>query len=201
MSSDYIEAAKNYRCESCEHHKPLPQTHKVAMPKKFCFNYEIGIDCLEVKDNSGERYTFLNTVCQGTTFQRVIIVRQGGGMPSSRTCLTALQQHWCAWAGTPKRIVLDRGLHNQGVFLHWAKGQGIDLRDAGVESPEQIGRTERHGGLWKIYSRRSCTIRTSSVLTMSWRRLSRLITPKMRCQDWRIFTISVGSRPVAPGTG
>ena len=70
-------------------------------------------------------------------------------MPSSRTCLTALQQHWCAWAGKPKRIVLDRGLHNRGVFLQLVKSQGIDLRDAGVESPEQIGRTERHGGLWK----------------------------------------------------
>ena len=40
-------------------------------------------------------------------------------------------------------------LHNRGVFLQWIKKQGIDVRDAGVESPEQIGRTERHGGLWK----------------------------------------------------
>eukprot|EP00959_Pyramimonas_sp_CCMP1952_P182295 3811754-Pyramimonas_sp.AAC.1 len=98
MSSDYIETAKNYRCELCEHHKPLAQTHKVALPKKFCFNHEIGIDCLEVKDNSGERYTFLNIVCQGTSFQRVIFVKQGGGAQSSRACLTALQQRWCAWA-------------------------------------------------------------------------------------------------------
>eukprot|EP00959_Pyramimonas_sp_CCMP1952_P384414 8056611-Pyramimonas_sp.AAC.1 len=110
MSSDYIEAAKNYRCESCEHHKPAAQTHKVAvaqthkvvLPQKLCFNHEVSIDCLEVKDNSGERYTFLKIVCQCTTFQRVIFVKQGGGTPSSRACLTALQQHWCAWAGKPK---------------------------------------------------------------------------------------------------
>eukprot|EP00959_Pyramimonas_sp_CCMP1952_P426342 8929712-Pyramimonas_sp.AAC.1 len=98
MSSDYIEAAKNDRCESCEHHNPLAQTHNVALPKKFCFNHEICIDCLEVKGNSGEHYTFLNIVCQGTTLQRVIFARQGGGTPSSRARLTALQQHWCAWA-------------------------------------------------------------------------------------------------------
>eukprot|EP00959_Pyramimonas_sp_CCMP1952_P214032 4478356-Pyramimonas_sp.AAC.1 len=34
-------------------------------------------------------------------------------------------------------------------FLQWVKGQGVDLRCAGVESPQQIGRAERHGGLWK----------------------------------------------------
>eukprot|EP00959_Pyramimonas_sp_CCMP1952_P217439 4547382-Pyramimonas_sp.AAC.1 len=55
MSSDYIEAAKSYHCEHCEHHKPLAQTLKVASPKKFSINHEIGIDCLEAKDSSGER--------------------------------------------------------------------------------------------------------------------------------------------------
>eukprot|EP00959_Pyramimonas_sp_CCMP1952_P351828 7371663-Pyramimonas_sp.AAC.1 len=117
MSSDYIEAAESYCSESCEHHKPQAQAHKVALPKEFCFNHAIGVDCLEVKDNSGERCTFLNIVCQGATFQRVIFVAQGGGAPSSRACLTALQQRWCAWAGEPKRMVLDRGLRNRGVLL------------------------------------------------------------------------------------
>eukprot|EP00959_Pyramimonas_sp_CCMP1952_P054455 1138654-Pyramimonas_sp.AAC.1 len=46
-------------------------------------------------------------------------------------------------------MVLDRGLRNRRVFLQWVKSRGIDLRDAGVESPEQMGRAERHGGLWK----------------------------------------------------
>eukprot|EP00959_Pyramimonas_sp_CCMP1952_P439309 9196604-Pyramimonas_sp.AAC.1 len=45
-------------------------------------------------------------------------------------------------------MVLVRGLHSGGVFLHCVKSQRIDLRDAGVESPEQIGRAERRGGLW-----------------------------------------------------
>eukprot|EP00959_Pyramimonas_sp_CCMP1952_P366435 7674698-Pyramimonas_sp.AAC.1 len=72
---------------------------------------------LEVKDNSGERDAFLAIVCQGATFQRVILVQQGGGTPSSRACLTALQQHWCAWAGKPNRMVLDCGVRNRGVFL------------------------------------------------------------------------------------
>eukprot|EP00959_Pyramimonas_sp_CCMP1952_P253821 5303056-Pyramimonas_sp.AAC.1 len=63
----------------------------------------------------------------------VIFVKQGGGTPSSRTCLAALQQRWRAWAGGPTRMVLDSGVRNGGVFLQWVKSQGIDLRDAGVE--------------------------------------------------------------------
>eukprot|EP00959_Pyramimonas_sp_CCMP1952_P225255 4710555-Pyramimonas_sp.AAC.1 len=62
MSPDYMEAAKNYRCEYCEHHKPLAQIQKVALPKKFCSSHEIGIDGLK-----------------------------GGGTPSSRACTAALQ--------------------------------------------------------------------------------------------------------------
>ena len=57
MAPEYIEAVKNFRCDACEHHKPLAQTHKVAMPKKFCFNHEVGVDCLEAKDNNGMRFT------------------------------------------------------------------------------------------------------------------------------------------------
>ena len=40
-------------------------------------------------------------------FQMVILVRIAGGTPSSITCLTAFQQHWVAWAGKTKRIVLE----------------------------------------------------------------------------------------------
>eukprot|EP00959_Pyramimonas_sp_CCMP1952_P434947 9107348-Pyramimonas_sp.AAC.1 len=77
MSSDCIEATKSYRCESCERHKPIAQTINVALPEKFCFNHEIGIDCVEVKDYSGERCTFLNIACQGATFQRAMSSREG----------------------------------------------------------------------------------------------------------------------------
>ncbi len=43
----------------------------------------------------------------------------------------------------------DRGLRSRGCFAR-ARGQpGVVIRQAGVESPEQIGRVERHGVLWK----------------------------------------------------
>eukprot|EP00959_Pyramimonas_sp_CCMP1952_P239816 5011538-Pyramimonas_sp.AAC.1 len=55
--------------------------------------------------------------------------------------------NWCAWAGKPEIMVLDCGLHNRGASLQWVKSQRIDLRDAGVEPPAQVGRAERRGGL------------------------------------------------------
>ena len=49
---DYIEVAKSYRCNECEQIKPIPQTHKVAPPKPYTFNAEIGVDVLEVTDSA-----------------------------------------------------------------------------------------------------------------------------------------------------
>eukprot|EP00959_Pyramimonas_sp_CCMP1952_P358119 7498502-Pyramimonas_sp.AAC.1 len=113
MSSYYIETAKSYQCESCERHKPVTQTHTVALPKKFGFNHEIGIVCLEVKSTLHLREHSV----PGYNISTCNFFKQGGGTPSSRACLTALQQHWCAWAGQPKRMVVDGGLRNRGVFL------------------------------------------------------------------------------------
>ena len=52
----------------------------------------------------------------------------------------------------------DRGVHNRGSFLHVHLAQhGVLIRQAGVESPEQIGRVERHGGLFKAVLKRKIT--------------------------------------------
>ena len=41
----------------------------------------------------------------------------------------------------------DRGLHNRGEFSKEMASMGCQVTQIGVESPEQLGRTERHGGL------------------------------------------------------
>ena len=56
----YVSAVKTHRCESCEKHKNLPQTHKTSLPKPYVFNEELGFDVLEVYDSSGTRYSILN---------------------------------------------------------------------------------------------------------------------------------------------
>ncbi len=76
-------------------------------------------------------------------------------MPSSRICAVAFLQGWVSWAGWPKHIVTDRGLHNRGVFSRLLGSRGICIRNIGLESPEQLGRTERHGGMWKATAKRA----------------------------------------------
>ena len=51
----------------------------------------------------------------------------------------------------------DRGVHNRGVFARTLAQHGVLIRQAGVESPEQIGRVERHRGLFKAVLKRMIT--------------------------------------------
>ena len=44
----YIDAARAYRCSTCEATKPKPPTHKVSGPKPYGFNLEVGIDVIDV---------------------------------------------------------------------------------------------------------------------------------------------------------
>ena len=48
-------------------------------------------------------------------------------------------------------MVLDshRGTHNRGTFAKDLAKAGVQIRQIGVEAHEQLGRTERHGGIFK----------------------------------------------------
>ena len=64
-------------------------------------------------------------------------------------------QAWVSWAGWRKHIVTDRGLHNRGLFAKALGSRGISIKNIGLELPEQLGRTERHGGMWKATAKRA----------------------------------------------
>ena len=81
---EYIQACRHFRCDACEGNKSKHQSTKVALPKDYVFGRNLGIDVLEVKDVADEPYLCLNIHDLGTTFQHVILLRQGHGAPSSR---------------------------------------------------------------------------------------------------------------------
>ena len=137
--------------------KPKHQSTKVALPKDFVFGRNLGIDVLEIKDVADEPYLCLNILDLGTTFQQVVLLRQGQGSPSSRECLDSFVSLWVGWAGWPQTLSCDRGVHNRGVFTRTLAQHGVMIRQAGVESPEQIGRVERHRGLFKAVLKRMIT--------------------------------------------
>ena len=146
---EYVQAARTMRCDGCDAHKQKAQTSKSALPRSYGFNISLGIDIFEVKDSNGQRYSVLNLVCLGTTFQQAILVREGGGQLPSSQCYELFETHWAQWAGYPKEVISDRGLHNRGSFAKSLSARGIQVINVGVEAPEQIGRVERHGGILK----------------------------------------------------
>ena len=57
----YIDAAKAHRCDVCEATKAPARTNKVARPKPYVFNHEVGVDVLEVKDIKGTFFDILTS--------------------------------------------------------------------------------------------------------------------------------------------
>ena len=104
---EYIQACRHFRCDACEGTKPKPQSTKVALPKDYVFGRNLFAD---------EPYLCINILDLGTTFQQVVLLRQGHGSPSSRECLDSFVSLWVSWAGWPQTLSCDRGVHNRGVF-------------------------------------------------------------------------------------
>ena len=84
-------------------------------------------------------------VCVGTTYDQAWIVRESEslGSPSSHACLRAVVHGWTRWARWPKLVRCDRGTHNRGAFGSTFAKNGVVIRPAGLEAPEQIGSVER----------------------------------------------------------
>jgi len=145
VPKEYIEAARQHKCDVCVATKPPPRTNKVSLPKPDTFNHEIGLDVLAVKDCAGTYYDVLNVVDYGTTFEQAWIVREGetNGVPSSSSCRDAFTKGWARPFGWPKFVAGDRGTHNRGVFNQTLSKKGVRFNPAALESPEQIGRVER----------------------------------------------------------
>ena len=77
------------------------------------------------------------------------MVAQGTGQPQSAKCLSKFITYWVTWAGWPSVLTTDRGTANRGEFARGLAANGVFQRIVGLESPELLGRAERHGGMWK----------------------------------------------------
>ena len=97
------------------------------------------------------RFSILNAVCMGPTYVQAWIVRESDTLssPSSHACLRAFVRGWTSWAGWPRLVRGDGGTHKRGVFSSTLAKNGVMIRLAGLEPPEQIGRVERRGGMLK----------------------------------------------------
>ena len=154
VDPQYLDGLRLLRCNECEENAPRRSAHSTSLPENYVFNHTLGIDLLEVTDATGTKFQVLNMICLGTCFQLAEIVRQGPGQASSAKCLEAIQRRWITWAGHPKALKCDRGLHNRGVLARYMAAHGVDVTHAPLETPEAIGRVERHGGIIKGMARK-----------------------------------------------
>lgn len=147
-SSQVIEAARHFACETCRKLQPTQRPNIVKAPSRLEFNHEIAIDCFEIKDSYGNRHTVLSVVCVGTSFHQAYWVA-GGGVPKSAVCALKLMKGWFGSYGAPKILTCDRGVHNRGRLQDLLRVNGVQLRYVGLEAPYQLGRGERQGGILK----------------------------------------------------
>ena len=87
-------------------------------------------------------------------FQIVAFLCGGPGTPTSKLCGETFMMMWVSWAGWPKQVRVDRGLHNRGYFAKMLGAHGICPHNTGLESPEQLGKVERKGYLWEKVAKR-----------------------------------------------
>ena len=124
------------------------------MLNRYELNYALGLDVLEILDADGAKYQVLTMICLGTCFQLAEVVRSGSGQPTSAKCLEAIRKRWISWAGNPNTEQCDRGLHNRGILAQYMSAHGIQVYHAPLETPEAIGRVERHGSVLKGMARK-----------------------------------------------
>ncbi len=151
VGKEVVDAVKHFRCQTCEELKKDENPRSVKptrAPFEQKFNYEVSMDVFEVHDSQGQRHSILSLVDLATHFQAAFRVA-GGGTPSSKVCAEAVNAGWLSWAGAPKFVVCDQGVHNKGKMSAMLVSQGTQIRQTGARAPHQLGIGERHGGLLK----------------------------------------------------
>ena len=143
VHKSYIDAVQ-CRCNACDDTAPRPHQHK-TLPYEYRFGACLGRGLLEVTDAAGHKHAVLNMVDQGTA------CRDQRGTYFSSHVLRALSNHWFSWAGRPRSLWTERVLHfrQRCVAAVYCGSYEIMTHPAPLETPEAIGRVERHGGIAK----------------------------------------------------
>ena len=145
-----IKACRLFRCPECPRLQEPRRPRPSKLPLTDEFNIMVGIDVFQAKDSQGEQWSFLNILCQGTTFQVVSLLGDTFANPTSAAVLEALNSSWFSWAGYPERGVMsDRAKYFLADVAEDLAAHGCYVEPASRASPWQLGAVERHGAIWK----------------------------------------------------
>ena len=141
---DTADAAKHFRCQSCEEMKRDEAPRVVRPTKPSCevrFNYEVSVDVFGVHDAAEKRRSFLSVVDMATHYHAAFWVAPGG-TPSSRVCAEAFNIGWLTPFGSPKQLTSDQGVHNSGRFASLLVAHGIEIRKTGARADSWKGQRQ-----------------------------------------------------------
>ena len=137
-----IKAARLFRCPDC----PRMAEPREPRPSKLPMTEQVGLDVFTEKDSQGESWTWLNILCQGTTFQVCALLWDTHANPTGTVVLENFISHWTSWAGYPERgILTDRTKYFLADFAEDVSAHGCFFDSASKASPWQLGQVERHG--------------------------------------------------------
>ena len=197
------EAARLVRCQACEDTKQKPRDHPVGLKTEFEFNACVGIDVAECKDYAGNKYSVMSMVDISTGFHVARVVKEGGTMPTSESCAKALMEGWTSWAGWPKMVTMDRGVHNRGNMQKILASHGCEVVYAPLETPSAIGKVERSQGVMKAMLRKVVADTESTGLTSFETCLYETLTTKnsmTRQSGYSAAQWVLGRNPRTPGS-
>lgn len=109
------------------------------------FNHQVGLDVKHLKGwMPNQKIKALNVVDTASGFQRMIPFFE----TETATVLRRLfSEHWIAWAGTPREIILDPAKTNLGdPMVVPAELDGSQIRPIAAGAHWQFGKCESHGG-------------------------------------------------------
>ena len=149
-SREAIRGAGALWCATCASVARPATVRPAKLPTTpYEFNYMVQVDVLEEHTSHGVRVSFLNCVCDGTSYQVVVPVRYGGGSPSGKELYETFMTSWVSWAGLPHRLFMDQARNNLSELRTNMINQGVHCEYTALEQPHHPGRCERAGGVGK----------------------------------------------------
>eukprot|EP00435_Cladocopium_sp_Y103_P019702 s2149_g4.t1 len=144
-SEQALTLARSLQCSFCQSHAK-PHAALPAHPAHVTnFNEQIGIDVKHLPGwRPNQKVLALNIVDTASSFQRMIPFFE---VETSRLLWQLLKDHWIAWAGPPREVVLDPKATNLGEPIAIPlEQQGVHIRPIAAEAHYQLGKVESHGG-------------------------------------------------------
>ena len=138
-SHQVLQAARDYKCVSCQRYRRPNSAAPSAIPSAKDFNQQVQADILWIKDKEN-KYPILSIVDVGTRFQAASLVRG----EAAEYLIGALEKCWIRHFGAPRQLHTDEGRGWLGEqFQNWSTDRMIEHLVAPGEAHERLGVVER----------------------------------------------------------